>query len=187
MIDASVARRYARALLSLGLEEGRHEQFGEELEAVQLAMREHRDLSGLLQNPGYAMQQRHAAVDALAGALRLSPTMLSFVRLLLDRQRIGDLAGVVRAYRTLLDQQGGRIRATVTSARPLNEDEVSRLREAIGRATGRHILLESKTDPGIIGGLVTQVGATMLDGSLQTQLERLRAELKRAPITHNAS
>jgi F-type H+-transporting ATPase subunit delta len=187
VIDASVARRYARALLSLALEEGRHEEDGEELQNVQRALQQNRELSLILQNPGYSQAQRHAAVDALASALELSPTVVNFLRLLLDRQRIGDVAAVVRAYRAMLDQQVGRVRATVTAARPLAEDDVSRLREAIGRMTGRTIVLESKTDPALIGGVVTQVGATLLDGSLRTQLERMRDELKHAPITSNAS
>ena len=48
--------------------------------------------------------------------------------------------------------------------------------------TRREVILDSKTDPSIIGGVVTQVGATLFDGSLRTQLERMREELKRAPI-----
>jgi len=85
-------------------------------------------------------------------------------------------------YRALVDRQAGRIRATVTSAGPLSEHELERLREAIGRTTGRAVVLESKTDSSLIGGVVAQVGPTMLDGSLRTQLERMRRELKRAPL-----
>jgi F-type H+-transporting ATPase subunit delta len=182
LIASSVARRYARALLSLGLEEGRFEQYGEELEAVLQAMKASRELGFLLSNPGYPAEQRHGAIAAVAGALELSPLTVNFLRLLVDRQRIADLAAVVRAYRAMVDQQAGRVRATVTSARPLSEEELGRVREAIGRMTGRSIVLESKTDPSLIGGAVTQVGATMLDGSLRTQLERMREELKNAPL-----
>jgi F-type H+-transporting ATPase subunit delta len=187
VIDASVARRYARALLSLALDEDRHEQYGDELQNVHRALQQNRELSLILQNPGYSQSQRHAAIDALASALELSPTVVNFLRLLLDRQRIGDIAAVDRAYRAMLDQQVGRVRATVTAARTLSEDQLERLRDAIGRMTGRTILLESKTDPSLIGGVVTQVGATMLDGSLRTQLERMRAELKHTPITNSGS
>jgi F-type H+-transporting ATPase subunit delta len=182
LIDSSVARRYARALLSLGQEEGRFEQYGEELSAVLSAMKESRELGFLFRNPGYSQEQRHGAVDAAASALRLSPLTANFLRLLVDRQRIGDLAEIVRAYRVMVDQQAGRIRATVTSARPLSEDEVSRVRDAIARMSGRTVVLEAKTDPSLIGGVVAQVGATQLDGSLRTQLERMRDELKNAPV-----
>ena len=182
MIASSVARRYARALLSLGLEEGRFEQYGDELEAVLEAIRANRELGLFLGKPGYAQQQRHGAVDAVAGALNLSPLTVNFLGLLVDRQRIGDLAQIARSYRTMVDQQAGRIRATVTSARPLSDDELTRLRDAIGRMTGRSVVLESRTDSSLIGGVVAQVGSTMLDGSLRTQLERMRDELKNAPI-----
>ena len=177
MIDSSVARRYARALFALGLSEGRPEQYGDELSALLDAIKQSRELGFMLANPGYSQRQRKAAVDAAASILRLSPLTVNFLRLLVDRQRIGDLAGIARAYGAMLDQHAGRVRATVTSARPLTEDELARLRETIGRMTGRTIVLESRTDPALIGGLVTQVGATQLDGSVRTQLERMRDEL----------
>ena len=181
MIDSSVARRYARALLSLGLDEGRFEQYGEELESVVQAMKQSPELGFLLVNPGYTQQQRHGAVDAVAKVLKLSPLTANFLRLLVDRQRVGDIEQIARVYRALVDQQAGRIRATVTSAGPLSDQDLVRLREAIGRMTGRSIVLESKTDSSLIGGVVAQVGPTMLDGSLRTQLERMRQELKSAP------
>ncbi len=182
MIHSGVARRYARALFSLGLEEGRFEQYGDELEAVLQAMRESKELQFLIANPGYTQPQRQGAVDVAASALSLSPVTVSFLRLIVDRERGGDLPAIARAYRAMVDQQAGRIRATVTAARPLGDAEIERLREAIGRMTGRSIVLEAKTDPALIGGAVTQVGATQLDGSLRRQLERMREDLKAAPI-----
>jgi F-type H+-transporting ATPase subunit delta len=182
VIDASVARRYARALLSLGVEEGRHEQYGDELESVLAALDRSKEAGYFLRAPGYSAAQRHNAVDALAAALKLSPVVVNFLRLLVDRQRIADLAQITRAYRVLVDEKVGRIRATVTAAAPLADQEMARLREAIAAMTGRTIVLDSKTDPSLIGGVVTQVGATMFDGSLRTQLERMREELKGAPL-----
>ena len=182
MIVASVARRYARALLSLGLDEGRHEQFGDELDTVLQALDQSPEASVLLRNPGYTPEQRQGAVAALASALKLSPMVVSFLRLLVDRQRIAGLPEIGRAYRALLDVKVGRVRATVTSAVPLSDQETARLRETIEKMTGRTIVLDTRTDPSIIGGVVTQVGATQFDGSLRTQLERMREALKGAPV-----
>jgi F-type H+-transporting ATPase subunit delta len=182
VIDTGVARRYARALLSLGLEEGRHEQLGDELAAVLRALNQSRELGFMLQNPGYSQEQRKNAVDALATALHLSPILINFLRLLVERQRIGDLPLIARSYGALLDAKVGRVRATVTAAQPLAAEDVQKLREAIARMTGHSIVLEAKTDPRILGGVVAQVGATQYDGSLKTQLEKLRNELKQVPV-----
>jgi F-type H+-transporting ATPase subunit delta len=182
VIAASVARRYARALFSIGLEDGRFEGYGDELEAILSALEQSRDAGAFLRNPGYTLQQRHHAADAVAGALKLSPTVVNFLGLLVDRQRMGDLGQISRAYRAMVDEKVGRVRATVTSAAPLTDRETRNLREAIAQMTGRTIVLDSRTDPSLIGGVVAQVGSRQFDGSLRTQLEQMREHLKRTPI-----
>lgn len=182
MIVASVARRYARALLALGIDERREEQFGEELAAVLEVLETSREAGFFLKNPGYSLTQRHAALDAVAQAFNLSPTVHQFLRLLADRQRIADLAQIARAYSALVDAHVGRVRATVVSAAPLSDKELKKLVDAIAAMTGRTIVVDAKTDPALIGGVVTQVGATQFDGSLRTQLERMREALKSTPV-----
>jgi F-type H+-transporting ATPase subunit delta len=186
VIAASVARRYARALLALGLEEGRHEKYGEELEAVAAALDASAEARDMVLNPGFTKAQRQGVIDTLAQGLSLSPMVVSFLRLLVDRRRIGQVDAIARAYRELVDAQVGRIRAVVTSAYPLSQEDLNRLRDTIAAAARRSIVLETKTDPSLVGGLVTQVGVTVYDGSIKTQLERMREELNRAPIAEGA-
>jgi len=104
------------------------------------------------------------------------------VRGLDHRQRLVELPAIARSYRELVDAQVGRVRAVVTSAAPLSKDEADRVRDAIANATQRSIVLETRTDANIVGGLVAQVGKTVWDGSLKTQLEKLRDELKQSPL-----
>lgn len=182
MIDASVARRYARALLALGLEDGRHEKYGDELDAVARTLEGSPETRDVALNPGYSAQQRQGVIATLAAELKLSPIVVNFLRLLVDRQRMPSLPAILRSYRELVDAQVGRIRAVVTSAQPLSQEELGRLRDNLAASTHRTIVLETKTDPSIVGGVVTQVGATVFDGSLKTQLERMRDQLKRAPL-----
>jgi F-type H+-transporting ATPase subunit delta len=178
VIHASVSRRYARALCALAVEEGGLEPAGEELDAVAQALRASNEARTLVENPGYTPAQRHALVDVLEKRLSLSPLVARFLRLLVDRHRLVELPSIARAYGEMVDEKVGRVRATVTSAKPLTEDELRRVRDTFAAATRHTIVLDSRTDPKIVGGLVTQVGPKVFDGSIKTQLERLRRELK---------
>jgi F-type H+-transporting ATPase subunit delta len=178
VIDASVSRRYARALFSLALEEGEHERAADELDAVAQTLRASNEARTMVENPGYTQAQRHALVGILVQKLSLSPLVANFLRLLVDRHRLAELPAIARAYAEMLDEKIGRVRATVTSAKPMMDDELRRVREALAAATRRSIVLDSRTDPKIVGGLVAQVGPKVWDGSIKTQLERLRRELK---------
>jgi len=178
VIQASVSRRYARALFSLALEEGKHERTGEELDAVAQAIRASSEARTLVENPGYAPAQRHALVDVLTKSLSLSPLLSSFLHLLVDRHRLAEVPSIARSYGEMVDEKVGRVRATVTSASRLSEEELRQVREVLAQATRRSIVLDTRADPQIIGGLIAQVGAKEWDGSLRTQLERMKRELK---------
>ena len=178
MIAGSISRRYARALFSLAQEEGGHERIGEELESVAQTIRSSGEARTLVESPGYTPAQRHALVDVLVQNLSLSPLVDSFLRLLVDRHRLAEIAAIARSYGEMLDEKVGRVRATVISAKPLTDEELRRVRDALSAATRRTIVLDSRSDPKIVGGLVAQVGPKLWDGSIRTQLERMRRELK---------
>jgi F-type H+-transporting ATPase subunit delta len=178
VISGSISRRYARALFSLALEEGGHERTGEELEAVAQAIRSSGEARTLAESPAYTPAQRHALVSVLVQKLSLSPLVASFLSLLVDRHRLAEVPAVARSYGEMLDEKVGRVRATVVSAKPLADDDLQRVRETLAAVTRRTIVLDSRSDPKIVGGLVAQVGPKVWDGSIRTQLDRLRRELK---------
>src|SRR4051812_36914593 len=181
-VIASVSRRYAKALLTLGLETGEHEKLAEALESVVRAIASSSEARTLAENPGYTQAQRQKLVDVLAQRLGVPATLVSFLRLLVDRHRLPELPDIARSYRDLVDAQVGRVRGMVTSAQPPPPEELERVPKALAETTRKSPVLEARTDPAILGGLVAQVGPTVWDGSLKTQLERLRKELKDAPL-----
>jgi F-type H+-transporting ATPase subunit delta len=181
VIDVSVARRYARALIGVAAENGRHEKIGEELSAMAAALSS-AEARAVLTNPIYTQAQIRQLVQELGKRMKISPAFSSFLNLLVDRQRLTEIDGIARVYGELLDEMVGRVRAVVTSALPLSKDELARVRDALAAATRKAVTLETKTDASIVGGLVAQVGNVVWDGSLRTQLEKLRDELKQAPL-----
>ena len=97
--------------------------------------------------------------------------------LLLDKGRIVNLPDVARGYHTLVDEHANRVRATVTSARPLDPALEKRLKNALEQQSGKTVILEKKEDPSILGGVVTQLGDLVYDGSVRTQLAQMREQL----------
>ena len=89
------------------------------------------------------------------------------------------LEQVLRAYETMVDERLGRVRAVVTSAVPLEGEAQEGLRQRLAEMTGKRVYLEVRQDAGLLGGLVTQIGSQVYDGSLRTQLAKLQQELVR--------
>lgn len=182
MTSSSVARRYARALLSLGVEDGQFEAYAEQLNRILTAFQVSDELRDLWLNPAHGRGPRLAAVDGLAGPLGLSDSVANLLRLLVERRRMNDLEMIVRVYQDMVDERAGRLRATVTSAVPLAAEITARIAHVLAQATQKQITIETHVDPKLIGGVVTQVGSTVLDGSVRTQLELMRTQLKNAPL-----
>ena len=174
MIAGSLARRYARAVLEIGVAQGTFEQLGKELDDLATVYSSSRDLAEALTNPVFAHEKRRAVLEAVLGRVGVSPVTRNFVLLLLDRERMPYLPAIARELRAMVDERAGRVRATVTSARPLSADHVASVQAGLEKATGKKVLLEKREDASLLGGVVAKVGDVVYDGSVRTQLEQMR-------------
>ncbi len=131
MIIGSVARRYAKALLDIGIQQQTYDALGKELDRTAATFTSSPELRNALENPVFPLEKRKLVLDELARRLGLSKVVRNFVMLLLDKGRISALPDIARAHRGLVDEYAGRVRATVTSARPLDPVLETRLKAAL--------------------------------------------------------
>jgi F-type H+-transporting ATPase subunit delta len=174
MITGSLARRYARALLELGVQQKNFEQLGKELDELAAMYSGSRDLVEALTNPVFAPSRRRTVLEAILDRVQVSPVTRNFTLLLFDRDRIAYLPAVAREMEAMVDERSGRARGSVVSARPLLPEQVAKVKSSLEKLTGKKIVLDKKEDPALIGGLVARVGDTVYDGSIRTQLEQMR-------------
>jgi len=180
VISARIARRYAKALLAIGREDGQAENYKEELEGVAKVFEEQKELADAISNPLYAAEGRKKVLNVVVEKLDLSKVMGSFVLLLFDKGRIQYLKDIYAFYEKLTDELANIVRADVVSASELPEEAVEKIRAALSEKTGKDVRMDVGVDPALIGGVVTKIGDLVLDGSVRTQLESLKESLQRS-------
>jgi F-type H+-transporting ATPase subunit delta len=179
MKNLAIARRYAKALLLIGKEDGQAETYREELEGVVGLISGQKELEAAITNPLYDTESRKRVLGAVIEKLELSDVMRAFLLLLFDKNRIGHLESINEFYQMLADELKGVARADLVSATELPDETVDKIRTALAERTGKDVVLEVKQDPSLIGGIVTRIGDLVLDGSVKTQLLNMRESLKR--------
>ena len=96
---------------------------------------------------------------------------------LLRNNRIRYFPAILGEFRKTIDARLGLVRARVTSAAPLGEPELKRMEAGLSRFTGARVQVEPRTDPGLLGGCVVEIGSTVYDGSIRTRLEEMKRRL----------
>jgi len=178
MVNLSVARRYARALLDVASEGSSLEETSDQLSSFSKAVADSPELSDVLLNPGIARAQRTAVLEAIITSSKLAAPVGNLLRVLEERNRLGFLPDIARIFTDLADQRAGRVRGRLTSAVKLPADAVQKLARQLETVTQRKVILDEKVDPTLLGGVSAQVGSVLFDGSLRTQLEELRKTLR---------
>jgi F-type H+-transporting ATPase subunit delta len=172
-----VARRYAQALLQLGVEEGSLDRLVDEVSTVAHAWETSPELRNAVENPLVPHEVKKAVIAELAGQIGATPTTRNALLLLIDRRRTKTLPYVASYLRELADARKGVVRAEVTTAAPLSDAYHARLQAQLEKMTGKKVVIDRKTDPGLIAGVVTRIGDRILDGSLRTRLQSIRDSL----------
>jgi F-type H+-transporting ATPase subunit delta len=172
-----VARRYAKALLELGLENGDIEIVVRDLEALAEIWDRNAELRNVVENPLVALEAKKAAVTEVAAALGAGATARNTALLLIDRRRARALPYIAASLRELADARKGVVRAQVTTATSLPEPYYAKLQAQLERLTGMRVIVERQTDASLIGGVVTRIGDRIFDGSVRSRLQSMREAL----------
>ena len=178
-MNVSVARRYARALLEALSDSAQLDTAADQLGALADTLRTQPELRELFSSPTFSKAQRTAVAEGLLQSLGNVPKALDgLIRLLSERDRLLILPDIARLFHDLADQRLGRLRGEVTSAVPLPPDLLRSVEQSLEKATQRDVVLTAKVEPLLVGGVTARVGSLLFDGSLRTQLEDLRTQLK---------
>ena len=179
MKNLTIARRYAKALLIIGKEDGQAETYREELDGFESLITREAELERAICNPLYSVSDRKKVLQTVIAKVGLSKVMASFLLLLFDKGRFGSLSAINDFYQKMADELKGVLRASWVSAAELPSEIVEKIRATLSTRTGKDIILEVDQDPGLIGGIVSRIGDLVLDGSIKTQLLSMRESLKR--------
>jgi ATP synthase F1 delta subunit len=172
-----IAKVYARSLFEVAREHGKIDDIREELGQFADALERERELALFLFSPYFSTEEKEDGLErAVTGAEEI---FLNFLDLLLEKHRMPVIFRIRRSYDELWEDEHRLLPVQVTSAIELDEKIARTIGEQIGERTGRKVELTTRVEPDILGGIVVQVGNSILDASIRNRLEQLRKQVVR--------
>ena len=174
MIGSKVSKRYAKALFSLGQEDGNFGEYGQNLFEFVKFFQDNEDFRKVVSNPIFALEDRRKILEVVLERSDFSGLMKNFLNLLLDKNRIEAIEAIADTYSTLTDEVSGVAKAEILTAMPLKDEVLERIKKSLEGLTAKKIKSEVREDKDLIGGIVVRIGDLVLDGSVRAQLEGLK-------------
>jgi F-type H+-transporting ATPase subunit delta len=180
MSVTTIANRYARALADVLVERRETNEVMSELNVFEGLMSGHSQLRDVFASPVIAVERKRAVLNDLLARMSPRQTTANFLRLLVNNSRLHELDQILRALARELDSRMNIVSAEITTAREISEQEKAALQGRLKTATGKDVRLQFRTDPAIIGGVVTRIGSLVYDGSIKNQLAQMKQKLMNA-------
>ncbi len=178
MIEGRLSRRYAKAIFALAREEHGEENFALELDRFVEAYNTS-PLNMVLTNPTLGVQTRKNIAVQIAQTLNLPALVIRFLSFLTERDRLAYLPSITLRYHRLLDEAKGRVEARVVTPTPLAAAMMEKVNRVLKGICGKEVILKEHIRPELIGGLLIELEGKVYDGSIRTQLERMKETIER--------
>ena len=175
----AAVKPYARALHDLARERQQTDAVARDLQAMVELLQRDAELRDFFGRPWVSAAAKRAASVEIAARLELLPLVRDFIGLVARAGRGQDLGAIAVAYRDMVDEDLGRVRAQVRTRVPLTEGARDALRARLASVMGaRQVIVEEQVDADLLGGFVAEIGTYIVDGSLDGQLGRIGERLK---------
>jgi F-type H+-transporting ATPase subunit delta len=175
MLKGAIARRYAGAIFDIGMKQNTLDRTLEDVQEI-AKLFSIRKLAYLLREPNIPAERKETAIrQGLAS--KVLPTSLNLALLVVQRELVDLMPNIARELNQLVLDQKNEAKAEVTTATQLDEMTQSQVQRALERMTGKKIMLETRVQPNILGGVVARVGDQVIDGSVERRLKLLQQQL----------
>jgi F-type H+-transporting ATPase subunit delta len=183
MADRKIARRYAKAFLDVAQEADATDWLLRDVVAfAAVANQNGGELYDALSNPVFKVEERKAVLGAVLAKLESHPLARNLLMLLIEKGRFAELQFIAEAYGDMADERAGRVKVVVETAAPITGGLEAEVRAALERTTGKQVILETRTNPALIGGMVARVGSKVYDASVRSRLDDIRRRLIEAQV-----
>ena len=178
MREIRVAKPYAKALFDAATEGQVLDRIIDDAHRILELATAAPELDQFIRNPIISPQAKGEIFQQLLSEA-IHPLSLNFLLLLASKQRDRWLVAILQEFLNIVDAKEGRLAAQVISATPLTDAQHASLIQRLSAHSGKQVRLESTIDPEIKGGFIARLGDTVFDGSVATQLQRMKELLAR--------
>ncbi|GJD34145.1 F0F1 ATP synthase subunit delta [Methylobacterium aerolatum] len=177
---AGVAGRYASALFELARDERQLDAVAQGLNDFDTLLKDSADLRRLVRSPVFSAEEQEAAIGAILDKAGITGLAANFIRLAAANRRLFALPGMIGAFRALLQDSKGIVRAEVRVAEKPSDALVQEIKAALKDVAKADVDIDLVVDPSLIGGLIVKMGSRMVDASLKTKLNGIRLAMRAA-------
>jgi len=177
---AGVSGRYASALFELARDERQLDAVAEALNQFDGLLKESADLRRLVRSPVFSAGEQEAAISAILEKAGITGLAANFIRLSAANRRLFALPGMIAAFRSLVQDSKGIVRAEVRVAERPSDPVIEEIKASLRDIAKADVDINLVIDPSLIGGLVVKMGSRMVDASLKTKLNGIRLAMRAA-------
>jgi F-type H+-transporting ATPase subunit delta len=178
MTHRTAANRYARALFDVAVKEKQDlVAIDRELAEFLDLLTQHETFGKVLRNPAVPAPRKRAAVASVMSQVTWSAAVTKLLVLLAERDRLVLLPDLLEAFRARVRDFQKIVRAEVVTPEPLAAERAQAVERGLEQASGRHVEMELRVDPSLIGGVVARIGSMVYDASVATQLQKMKQRL----------
>lgn len=181
MPSRSIPKKYAQALFLFAEKTDDPEAIRSDLESLVGLLRRMPALLSFLESPDVGRREKLKLLENSLGGRVKRATWL-FLTLLLRRERMPLLPDILSEYVGIDEEKRGIQRVRVISAVVLEKSEEERLTSTLRGITGKEVLVETKVDPALMGGVIVHLNGRVIDGSMRSRLEELKDQLLATPV-----
>jgi len=172
-----VEKRYAEALIRIGVEHKLIDTFQADLETIETTISENMELRKFLNNPSLKSNSKKGSIEKIFGK-EVHKDTVNFLKVLIDKGRMKNFSEIVEQYRLLADEIKKCLNLKVISAEVLSDSQIKKLGEKLRVQYGsQNVKVDSTIDSSILGGVIVKIGDKMIDGSVKGKLDRMKSAM----------